>query len=130
MSIPDHSDDPNYNPAYDPTLGLSLRAGGQCYARRGDKAVVLGADGNRILVELNRTHYRYLGSQERTAQMPALTGGAIGFNEVPETPGCLQKIKLWIDHDIFLALLGLPTPLKGGDSEGDKDAVRRAMGKQ
>ena len=137
---PDHSDNPDYNPAFDPAVGLSLRAGMRCYTQLGDKMVVLGADGNRILVELDRANPRYMGSRELTAHAPAITNGALTFTDVENTPVCLQQVKLWIDHDVFVALQSLSMPpkrskknpkstTKDGDSADDQDAVRRALGK-
>jgi hypothetical protein len=117
----DHTDDPNWDFNLDPTMPLTLSAGMRCYSRTGDKAIVLRVDGIRVLVEVNRPHYFYRGPQEGTALLAAVETGALVFKEIDNTPACLNKIKLWIDRDVFLALQSRPvaTKAKGRAAEGD-----------
>jgi len=100
----DHSDDPNWDPNTDGTMPLKLAVGTRCYSRKGATATVLRVDGTRVLVEVSRDHYFYTGPQRGPAVIPAVASGSLTFNLIDGTPACLNKIKLWIDHDVFIAL--------------------------
>jgi hypothetical protein len=132
----DHSGDPDWDPNTDATVGLSLHAGMRCYARARDTATVLGTDGTRVLVEVSRPHYFYIGPRRGPALFPVAAAGTTTFQDLDDIPACLNKIRLWIDHDVFVALQGLPPApskaskkMKTKDDASDKEAVRRALDK-
>jgi hypothetical protein len=106
----DHSDDPNWDPNTDDTTPLNLDPGMSCRTRAMDKATVVKADGERILVEVSRDHYIYPGPQTGPAVTATVSDEGLEFAPVDNAPECLNKTKLWIGRDVFLALQAVAPP--------------------
>jgi hypothetical protein len=100
-----------------------------------DRLVVLGNDQGRLLVELQGRHYG--GPQYEFLLNPVMTNGTLDFEEGKLGLGraCLDKMKLWIGRDVFVALKALQVPpdqraLAKQRDEENKAAMRRATNNQ
>jgi hypothetical protein len=106
--LPDDPPDPDHDYNEDPTMASNLSPRSLCHVNTRDKVVVIGKDGERILVEVRDK--RYGGPQMYPSLAPTLSGDSLEYSDAGVTPACLNKTKLWIDHDVFEALSSVPVP--------------------
>ena len=120
---------------YDSSLGWTVMQGTKCHVDTRNKFVVLGNDGARVLVELRN---RPCSGPELIDDLidPVISNGTLDFQPDPGRahPACLNKMKLWVDRDVFVALQALDVPpdpravAKQKNAE-NKSAVQRALPK-
>jgi len=122
----------------DAAIGSFVTQGDPCYVDVRNKLVVLGNDRDRVLVELRDKPYG--GPQlVRSGDVfnPTTSNGALELQSREAVPpwvirACLNKMKLWIDRDVFVALQTLDVPpdpktIAKQKDEENKTAVQRAL---
>jgi len=124
--------DPDQDDNEDYTKSSYLAARSLCHLSAGDKIVVIGIDGEKVLVEVRGKSY--LGRRVYPTTSPEMSGGSLIYREAGEQPACLNRTKLWIERNVFVVLKQLPVPIDPARqlkqaNELDKAAVQRAVGK-